>query len=257
MSPFWVVDLDIIDYRDALDLQRRLVAAKKAGLFEPDVLFLLEHPPVITLGRRGRPENIRVSEETLAALGIPVYTVERAGDVTYHGPGQLVGYPVLDLRHFRKDVGWFVESMQEAVRRALVEYGVETYVLHGEHAGLWVRAKTLPKLDQEWDEAVQAALAATAAAQSTRKIMAQGARIEEWITFHGFALNVNTNLAHFDLIVPCGLADAGVTSMERELGSPVEMADVKEKVVAHFQALFERPAESRTRADVEAVLDSV
>ncbi|MCZ7567605.1 MAG: lipoyl(octanoyl) transferase LipB [Ardenticatenaceae bacterium] len=254
MSPFWVVDLGICEYLDALDLQRRLVAAKKAGVFEPDVLLLLEHPAVITLGRRGRRENIRVSEETLAALGIPVYTVERAGDVTYHGPGQLVGYPVLDLRHFRKDVGWFVASMQEAVRRTLAEYGVTAYALHGNYAGLWVRSKSQPKLEQQWDEAVQAALTAVVAAQSERKIMAQGARIEEWITFHGFALNVNTNLAHFDLIIPCGIADHGVTSLERELGTPVLMADVKEKVATHFQALFEHPAESRARADIEVAL---
>lgn len=255
MNSFWIVDLGLIDYLDALDLQRRLVAAKKAGRFEPDVLFLLEHPPVITLGRRGRPENIRVSDETLAALGIPVYTVERAGDVTYHGPGQLVGYPVLDLKHFRKDVGWFVGTMQEAVRRTLAEYGIEAYALHGTFAGLWVQAKTLPRLDGEWDEAVQAALEAIVASQSECKIMAQGARIEEWVSFHGFALNVNTNLAHFDLIVPCGLADEGVTSLERELGAPVPMADVKEKVARHFQALFERDGEVKTRVEVEVALE--
>src|SRR5690606_13703064 len=128
---------------------------------------------------------------------------------------------------------------------------------HSHHAGLWVRSKTLPELDGSWDEAVRAALTAAAARQSEAKIMAQGARIEEWISFHGFALNVNTNLAHFDLIVPCGLADSSVTSMERELGAPVQMPEVKERVVAHFQALLDRTAEPRTRQDVEAAIERI
>lgn len=237
MSPLWLVDLGLIDYSEALDLQRRLVAAKKAGSVAVDFLFLLEHPPVLTLGRRGDPANIRVSPERLAEMGIAVHTVERGGDVTYHGPGQLVGYPILDLTHFRRDVSWFVTTMQRTVQATLADYGIESYAQPGQLAGLWVREG-----------------AASEGAPRERKIMAQGVRIERWVTFHGFALNVTTNLAHFDLIVPCGISDKDVTSMARELGAPIPMAEVKACIADHFQRLIERPVASHSLADVAALL---
>jgi len=167
-----------------------------------DVLILLEHPPVITLGRRGDESNIVASRELLARLGIEVHRVERGGDVTYHGPGQLVGYPILDLRGHRQDVGWYMHSLEEVLIRALSDFGVEAGHREG-RIGVWVGEKNIAAL---------------------------GARIEEWITYHGFALNVSPDLSHFDLIIPCGYRGMGVTSMEEVLGEAPEMSEVRKSV---------------------------
>lgn len=250
-KPLWVVDLGLIRYGEALDMQRRLVAAKIADRETPDVLFLLEHPPVITLGRNAREENIVTPRETLEAMGFDIFHVERGGDVTYHGPGQLVGYPILDLQRVPKpkDVGWFVWAMQEAVIRALATYGIPGERIE-KVIGVWVRGRELPQLDDSFDEATRAALAAAVAQFSDRKIAAIGARIKEWVSYHGFALNVNTNLRHFDLIVPCGLRDRGVTSMQAELGRELPLDEVKERVAHEFAAVMEREIVWRTRDDV-------
>lgn len=205
----YLLDLGLEPYSRALDLQHQLVAARREGRIE-DVLILLEHPPVITLGRRGDESNIVASRELLARLGIEVQRVERGGDVTYHGPGQLVGYPILDLRGHRQDVGWYMHSLEEVLIRALSDFGVEASRLEG-RIGVWIGDKNVAAL---------------------------GARIEEWITYHGFALNVCPDLSHFDLIIPCGLKEFGITSMEEVLGEAPEMSEVRKRVAQRFSEVF-------------------
>jgi lipoic acid synthetase len=204
-----LLNLGLEPYNQALDLQHRLVAARREGRIE-DVLILLEHPPVITLGRRGDESNIVASRELLARLGIEVHRVERGGDVTYHGPGQLLGYPILDLRGYRQDVGWYMHSLEEVLIRALADFGIEAGRLEG-RIGVWVGDKNIAAL---------------------------GARIEEWITYHGFALNVSPDLSHFDLIIPCGYRGIGVTSMEEVLGEAPEMREVRKSVAQRFSEVF-------------------
>jgi len=197
-----------IDYGDALALQQQLVEERRSGAIA-DTLLLLEHPPVITLGvktRRG-PNHIVASAEQLAREGVTVHETGRGGDVTYHGPGQLIGYPIFDLAPDRKDVHRYVRDLEEVIIRAIAEFGIEGRRVKG-LTGVWVG----PEGREE-------------------KIAAIGVRISRWITSHGFALNVASNLAHFDLIVPCGIRDRGVTSMERVLGRPIAMADVEDAVV--------------------------
>lgn len=255
MRSLWVVDLGVIPYGEALALQHRLVDAKKAGADVPDVLLLLEHPPVLTLGRNADETNIVVPMEELAEMGIEVHRVERGGDVTYHGPGQLVGYPILDLRHVpkAKDVGWFVWAVQEALIRTLVPFGITAERID-KVIGVWVRDGDAPDLGDTFDAATREALADAHAQFADRKIAAIGARIEEWISYHGFALNVNTNLRHFDLIVPCGLHDRGVTSMERELGHRVPLDEVKKRVAASVADVFEVDLRWRSRKVLEAAV---
>ena len=216
MNTIWLVNLDTIPYADALALQHRLVDARKRGALN-DTLLLLEHPAVFTLGRNAKDENILVSRDYLRQLGIDVFRVERGGDVTYHGPGQLVGYPILDLHNYRLDVGWFVRSIEEMLIRALGDFDI-----HG---------KRIEKLVGVWiDQA--------SPIQPEAKLVQIGARIEQWITYHGFALNVDPNLAHFDLIVPCGISDKAVTSMARMLNRPVDSRAVRERVAARFGEVF-------------------
>jgi lipoate-protein ligase B len=216
MNTIWLVNLDTIPYADALALQHRLVDARKRGALN-DTLLLLEHPAVFTLGRNAKDENILVSREFLQQQGIDVFRVERGGDVTYHGPGQLVGYPILDLHNYRLDVGWFVRSIEEMLIRALGDFGI--------------RVKRIEKLVGVWiDQA--------SPVQPEAKLVQIGARIEQWITYHGFALNVDPNLAHFELIVPCGISDKAVTSMARVLNRPVDPDAVRERVAARFGEVF-------------------
>lgn len=200
-------------YRDAWALQDRLVAAHHAGEGE-DTLVLVEHPPVVTLGRDARREHVLASAEMLAARGIEVVETDRGGDATYHGPGQLVGYAILDLRNARRDIRRFVDGLERTMIDTVADYG-----LH---------AATRPKLPGVW------------LAEPERKIGALGARVRRWVTNHGFALNVNTALEDFELIVPCGLRDKGVTSLARELGRELPMAEVAERAVFHFARAFER-----------------
>ncbi len=254
MRTLWVVDLGLIPYDEALHLQHALVATKKADADFPDVLLLQEHPPVITIGRNGDESNIVAPRETLEQLGFQIFRVERGGDVTYHGPGQLVGYPILNLRHVPKpkDVGWFVWAIQEALIRVLADFGIRGERIE-KVIGVWVRGQPMPELDDSFGERVRQALASAYARYSDRKIVAIGARIEEWISYHGFALNVNTNLHHFDFIVPCGLRDRGVTSMERELGHTVSMPAVKARTAYHFGRVFQAEPVWREREELEAL----
>jgi lipoate-protein ligase B len=194
-------------------LQRALVEERRANRV-PDLLILLQHPPVITVGVRGDGGRSHIIADTdrLAALGVAVSETGRGGDVTYHGPGQIVGYPILDLRPDRCDVHRYVRDVEEVMIRTCVDYGVPAGRITG-LTGAWV---------------------------GPEKIGAIGVRISRWITSHGFAFNVSTDLAYFDLIVPCGIADRGVTSLQRVLGRSVNIADVEESLVCHFAAVFGR-----------------
>jgi lipoate-protein ligase B len=229
MKTVWLVNLDAIPYADALALQHRIVEARKRGALN-DVLLLLEHPPVFTLGRNAADSNILASRDFLQQLGIETFHVERGGDVTYHGPGQLVGYPILNLHNFRLDVGWFVRSMEETLLRALADFGI--------------RGKRVEKLVGVWLDTQT----------GDAKVVQIGARIEQWITYHGFALNVDPNLAHFDLIVPCGISDKAVTSMTRALNQPIEMRAVRERVAARFAEVFGVELIEVTRGELEQEL---
>ena len=233
MNTVWLVNLESIPYADALALQHRVVEARKRGALN-DTLLLLEHPPTFTLGRNAKDENILVSREYLRQLGIEVFRVERGGDVTYHGPGQLVGYPILDLHNFRMDVGWFVRSMEEMLILALSDFGI--------------RGKRIEKLIGVWIEQ-------TSPTQPEAKLVQIGARIEQWVTYHGFALNVDPNLAHFDLIVPCGISDKAVTSMARVLNRQVDPGAVRERVAARFAEVFGAELVELPREEFEARLD--
>lgn len=243
-----VVNLGLVPYDKALDLQHRLVAARKAGQID-DVLLLLEHPPVITLGRRGDQSNIVASPQLLAQLGIQVFRVERGGDVTYHGPRQLVGYPILDLTRHRQDVGWYVRSLEEVMRLVLADFGIESFLIEG-LIGVWVKVPKRRVLDWgldwagpqgqgEQEELIDA------------KILAIGARIEQWITYHGFALNVDPDMSHFNLIVPCGIHDKAVVSMRQVLDKEVDFEAVRQAVIRRFGEIFAVPMEEATLADLE------
>jgi lipoyl(octanoyl) transferase len=232
MNRVSLVNLGMVPYMQALALQHALVAAHKNGAGQ-DALLLLEHPPVFTLGRSAREEHILASREILDAAGIAVHRVERGGDVTYHGPGQLVGYPILNLKNFRMDVGWYVRSLEDVLIETLRGFG-----LNAHRAGLDADGKRDPKLVGVWidnptrDETEKKM-------QPEAKIAQIGARIESWITYHGFALNVNPRMEHFGLIVPCGIPDKPVTSLTLALGHPVAMDDVRARVADAFAHVFD------------------
>lgn len=192
MPELLCIRMGCIEYLQAWRLQQNLAHLRAAGAI-PDVLLLLEHPPVITLGRGWRPEHLRVSKDFLEREGIAVHLVDRGGDVTYHGPGQLVGYPIVDLRERGRDVHAYLRDLEEAVIRAL--------------AGLGIGARRFPPYTGVWVD--------------LRKIAAIGIRVSRWVATHGFALNVAPSMEHFGYIVPCGIHDYGVTSVSRELGRPV------------------------------------
>ena len=204
-----------IEYQDALDLQRDLVEQRKRGEIG-DQLLLLEHPDVITLGVRTRSDrsHIVASEASLAAEGIAVFETGRGGDVTYHGPGQLVGYPIIDLKPDRCDVHRYVRDLEDVLIGAVAEFGITAGRVKG-LTGIWVGA-----------------------AGSESKLAAIGVRISRWVTSHGFALNVNTDLSRFGLIVPCGIADKGVTSMSHLLGHAVSMDEVADVVARQVARVF-------------------
>jgi lipoyl(octanoyl) transferase len=216
--------LGIVPYADALAMQRELVAERQADRID-DVLLLLEHPHVLTLGVRGDGGrgHILASPDALRSRGVDVFETGRGGDVTYHGPGQLVGYPIINLKPDRCDVHRYVRDLEDVLIRTAADYGITARRIDG-LTGAWV--------DDE-------------------KLAAIGVRIARWVTSHGFALNVTTDLDYFKLIVPCGIADQGVTSLERLLGYPVDIDEVVGRVVAHFATVFGRalqpaPASART-----------
>ena len=218
MQPLIVHRLGVIDYAHGLAMQQSLVEQRRAGEV-PDTLLLLEHPAVITLGVKGDGgrANIVASDDQLLQLGIDVHEARRGGDVTYHGPGQIVGYPIVNLDPDRRDVHRYVRDVEEVMIRACADYGLAAGRLQG-MTGAWLREST-----------GQAA-----------KIGAIGVRISRWITSHGFAFNVNTDMAHFRLIVPCGLVGRGVTSLQQELGRRVPLPDVEDALARHFGDVFGR-----------------
>ena len=202
-----------VDYDEALALQREMVEERRANRV-PDLLLLLEHPPVITLGVRSEVSraNVVATDERLAELGVAIHETGRGGDVTYHGPGQIVGYPILDLRPDRCDVHKYVRDLEDVMMRTCADYGVSAGRIAG-LTGTWVGAE---------------------------KIGAIGIRISRWITSHGFAFNVRTDLDHFKLIVPCGISDRGVTSLEKVTGRSQQMREVEDAIVRRFAEVFER-----------------
>jgi lipoyl(octanoyl) transferase len=212
---FQVRRLGVVSYSDALELQRELVESRRADRVA-DQLLLLEHPPVITLGVKSRNDRSHVlaPADVLEREGVELFETGRGGDVTFHGPGQLVGYPILDLNPDRRDVHRYVRDLEDVLMRTAAAFGIDAVREPG-LTGVWV---------------------------GTSKLAAIGVRISRWITSHGFALNVSTDLSHFELILPCGIAGRGVTSLERLLGRTVAMAEVQDAAVAAFAEVFDRQA---------------
>jgi lipoyl(octanoyl) transferase len=209
LRELWVARLGSVPYADALELQRALARARIAGELPQDLLLLLEHPPVVTLGRSAHASHLIASPEFLATHGIALFEVERGGDVTYHGPGQLVGYPIIDLKRHRRDLHWYLRQVEEALMRALAAFDIAT-ARHEGFTGVWT-------------------------ADRARKIASIGVHVRDWVTWHGFALNVTTDLRAFDLMVPCGIAGVQMTSVARERGDrATDAADVANAVARAF-----------------------
>jgi len=209
------VDLGLLGYAEAYALQKRIVAARKADAIE-DVLLFCEHQHVITQGRNGKPEHLLVGEHVLRQKGVEFYETSRGGDITYHGPGQIVGYPILNLGEIWRDVVWYVRMLEEAMIRATAEFGVTAMRVAGK-TGIWVESEN-----------------------SEEKLGAIGVHISRWVTSHGFAYNVSTDLRFFDLIVPCGIVDRKATSLEKLLGRAVGKVDVAPRLARHLGELFGR-----------------
>ena len=217
MNPLLITDLGLISYAEAYALQQRLAAARKAGAIE-DVLLLCEHPPVITLGRNAKRENLLVSEHVLRQKGVELHVTNRGGDITYHGPGQIVGYPILNLGAIKRDVGWYVRTLEDAMINVSSDFGVTAFRVQGK-TGIWVQVGDRAEATEE-------------------KLGAIGVHISRWVTTHGLAYNVSTDLLYFDLIVPCGIADRKATSLEKLLSRNISTEEVKPRVVQHLARLF-------------------
>ncbi len=223
--------LGTISYGQAHTLQKRLQEARARQLV-PDTLLLLEHPPVITLGRGAKEEHLRFPRASLRARGIEVHETGRGGDVTYHGPGQLVGYPILDLSPDRQDVRRYVKDLEESMIRLVLGWGLVATRIAGMN-GTWL----------------------TDGGLGDRKIGAIGVRLSRWVTMHGFAINVTTLLSHFSLIVPCGITDKGVTSLELELGRSLAIDDVIDAYLPIFAELFDCELVAATGSPLEGLSD--
>ena len=219
------VDLGLIGYAEAYALQKRIVAARKADAIE-DVLLLCEHPHVITQGRNGKREHLLVGEHVLRQKGVEFYETSRGGDITYHGPGQIVGYPILNLSEIRRDVVWYVRMLEEAMIRATAELGITAKRVAGK-TGIWVES-----------------------GKTEEKLAAIGVHISRWVTSHGFAYNVSTDLRFFDLIVPCGIADRKATSLEKLLGRSVKAAEVAPNIAHQLGELFGRELKQSSKEEL-------
>jgi lipoyl(octanoyl) transferase len=213
--PCAVCQLGLIEYSDACNLQRRLALQRMEGRIS-DMLLLLEHPPTITVGKSGKLENLLVSKEQLVEKGVSLFFADRGGDVTYHGPGQLIGYPIIDLRSRGEDIRRYVHDLEEVIMRTLDDFCIEAH-RDETYIGVWV---------------------------GERKIAAIGIGVKRWVTTHGFALNVRPNCEHFSLIKPCGIPDKGVTSISEVLCRDVPMEAVTERVVAYFSEVFDARIQS-------------
>jgi len=209
----WVVRLGRMGYEECLELQREVARQRITGAIPQDVLLLVEHPPVVTLGRSSKQKNLISSPDFLRSRGVELFEVERGGDVTFHGPGQLVGYPVIDLKRHKQDLHWYLRSVEEGLIRTLGEYGIPGERSTG-YTGVWTKG---------------------------RKIASIGVHARDWVTWHGFALNVTTDLTYFDLIVPCGIVGVEMTSIQTETGSSVGLDAVSSVAARHFGAVFDLP----------------
>ena len=227
MTTCLTIDLGLIGYAEAYALQKRVVAARKADGIG-DVLLLCEHPHVITQGRNGKREHLLASENVLRQKGVEFYETSRGGDVTYHGPGQIVGYPILNLAAIRRDVVWYVRMLEEVMIRVSGDFGVVTTREAGK-TGVWVAAEK---------NSPQSAQASPSGTETSEKLGAIGVRISRWVTSHGLAYNVSTDLRYFDLIVPCGIAGRKATSLEKLLGHSVDPREVAARLKQYFGEVF-------------------
>ncbi|MBX6332787.1 MAG: lipoyl(octanoyl) transferase LipB [Gemmatimonadaceae bacterium] len=210
-AALWVSRLGVVPYAEALDAQRAVARSRIAGDIPEDVLLLMEHPPVVTLGRSAKAEHLTTPAAQLAARGVELFEVERGGDVTFHGPGQLVGYPIIDLKRHRRDLHWYLRQVEEVLIRALAAWSIPAERNTG-YTGVWTRG---------------------------RKIASIGVHARDWVTWHGFALNVTTDLSYFDLMVPCGIDGVVMTSIARELGGAAPSLDaVMDEVGRAFGEVF-------------------
>ncbi len=216
-QPTWDYQEQLLKEAVSLKTEARTQNKEASEAATQHRLILVEHPPVFTLGKNGNRSNVLVSDEQLKVLGIEFFHINRGGDITYHGLQQVVGYPIVDLDKFKPDLGWYLRSLEEVIIQVLAEYGLKGERSVGE-TGVW--------LDPQ-DPFV------------ARKICAMGIKCSRWITMHGFALNVNTDLSHFEFIVPCGIQGKTVTSLEKELGKKIDYEEVKQKIKFHFEAIFD------------------
>ena len=223
------IDLGLTDYKKAWDYQEKLFdevvqikinnrnLSPNTVLPTPNYLLFCEHPHVYTLGNSGNKENLLINEQQLLQKNATYYKINRGGDITYHGPGQIVGYQILDLDNFFTDIHKYLRFLEEIIIRTLAEYGIESGRSKGE-TGVWLDAENPLK---------------------ARKICAMGVRASRWVTMHGFAFNINTDLNYFGNIIPCGIIDKSVTSLDKELGKKIDVEEVKQKLMKHFAELFE------------------
>lgn len=228
----WLVDVGLLNYEPACELQRRLVRARKAGIV-PDTLVVCEHPHVITLGRNGHGEHLLASGPLLRQMQVEFHATDRGGDITYHGPGQVVGYAILDLAAIRRDVAWYVRALEEVMIRATAAFGLE--------------ARREPGMTGVWVDGGRGGAHA-------EKLAAIGVHLSRWVTSHGFAYNVSTDLRYFDLIVPCGLRGKRATSLESLLGRGVLRAEVVAHLLEHFAAVFGREIKAVSPQAIEDVM---
>src|SRR5258706_4433847 len=242
------IDLGLIGYAEAHALQKRIVAARKAGAIE-DVLLLCEHPHVITQGRNGKREHLLAGENVLRQKGVHFHETSRGGDVTYHGPGQIVGYPILNLAAIRRDVVWYVRMLEEIMIRASSDFGVAATRETGK-TGIWA----VPNVADAACPDPVGDHRGRSADSPAEKLGAIGVHISRWVTSHGFAYNVSTDLRFFDLIVPCGIADRKATSLEKLLSRKVDSPEVTARLIAHFGEIFGREIQAATLADLLEIL---
>ena len=229
MDDLLVANLGLMPYADALAIQRAAAKARISGELDQDLLLLVEHPPVVTLGRSSKGAHLLASPELLRARAVELFEVERGGDVTFHGPGQLVGYPIVDLKRHRRDLHWYLRQVEELLIRSLATYGIVAGRSAG-YTGVWVDG---------------------------RKIASIGVHARDWVTWHGFALNVSTDLSFFELIVPCGIQSVTMTSIERELATRgVSLGDAAERVVEHAGAVFGLAPRDIQLSELHGVLDA-
>jgi lipoate-protein ligase B len=219
--------MGLVGYAEALELQRNIARDRISGVIRQDVLLLLEHPPVVTMGRSSKEQHLVASREFISEHGVELFETERGGDVTFHGPGQLVGYPIIDLKRHRQDLHWYLRTIEQALINTLADYGIP-----GEpntaYTGVWTRGK---------------------------KIASIGVHARDWVTWHGFALNVTTDLSYFDLIIPCGIDGVVMTSIARELGAEdISIQDLRDRISAKFAEAFDLTAVVTSRS---ALLETV